>query len=89
MAKRRQLTGASHHHTTTTTPPPYFHAHHATPNPSSPKDSSYELHYIIDPTGWGIQLDMQATTQPSGCSDASRQVKVGGDYNPACDLGSC
>ena len=49
------------------------------------------LHYIIDPTGWGIQLDMDATEQPSGCADAARQlpIKVGDTYNPACDLGAC
>ena len=69
--------------------PPTLRTNHATAPPSSPQGSSYILHYIIDPTGWGIQLDLSATTQPSGCSDAARQVKAGGDYNPACDLGSC
>ena len=54
-----------------------------------PSGNSYALHYIIDPTGWGIQLDMQASSQPSGCSSSARRLRVGGSYNPACDLGSC
>ena len=51
-----------------------------------PSGSSYALHYVIDPTGWGIQLDVQFSSQPSGCSSAARQL---GGGNPACDLGSC
>ena len=52
------------------------------------QDSTYTLHYIIDPTGWGIQLDTSITSEPSGCSDAARQLP-GGTFNPACDLGTC
>ena len=58
-------------------------------SPASVGGALSGLHYIIDPTGWGIQLDMDATEQPSGCSDSARQVGLGGDYNPACDLGEC
>ena len=57
-----------------------------------PSGTSYALHYIIDPTGWGIQLDMQASSQPTGCTESARQIgnlRATGNGNPACDLGSC
>ena len=47
------------------------------------------LHYIIDPTGWGIQLDMNFEAQPSGCSNSLLGAEDGSSYNPACDLGTC
>lgn len=53
-----------------------------------PGSSTYNLHYIIDPTGWGIQLDLMSSSTPSGCSSSSHRLQ-GGDFNPACDLGSC
>ena len=54
-----------------------------------PPPSGYVLHYIIDPTGWGIQLDMNFETQPSGCSNSLLGEEDGSSYNPACDLGTC
>jgi hypothetical protein len=60
------------------------------------------IHYIFDPTGWGIQLDLQFTKGPAGCvgsgdddelndynfrSSQSRRLQGGG--NPACSLGNC
>lgn len=50
------------------------------------------LHYVIDPTGWGIQLDLGLSSAPSDCqgisSEALRFVK-GGTFNPACEPGTC
>jgi len=49
------------------------------------------LHYIFDPTGWGIQTDLRFSTQPSDCN-AAPAVKVGGPgghSNPACEPGTC
>lgn len=55
-----------------------------------PSGSSYSLHYIIDPTGWGIQLDLQSSSSGSLCSTSNAEFNLGGGtYNPACDLGSC
>ena len=54
-----------------------------------PPTSGYVLHYIIDPTGWGIQLDMNFEAQPSGCSNSLLGAEAGSAYNPACDLGTC
>lgn len=51
-----------------------------------PFATGYMLHYIIDPTGWGIQLDMKFAKQPADCSSS---LFLGSDWNPACDLGSC
>merc|ERR1712151_881393 len=50
------------------------------------------LHYIIDPTGWGIQADLSFSSQPNDCSSAevhdfSRRLQ--GSYNPACEPGTC
>jgi len=48
------------------------------------------LHYIIDPTGWGIQADLGFSTGPSDCSsfagNFSRRLQGG---NPACSPGTC
>jgi len=49
-------------------------------------DSASSLHYLIDPTGWGIQLDLSFSNAPAKCKGSAR---FGGDYNPACDLGTC
>jgi len=43
------------------------------------------LHYIFDPTGWGIQVDLRFTKTPKGCSS----VSLNGGGNPACSLGTC
>lgn len=53
-----------------------------------PSGNSYSLHYIIDPTGWGIQLDLQSSSSGSLCS-TSAELELGGSFNPACDLGYC
>merc|ERR1712190_708088 len=50
------------------------------------------LHYIFDPTGWGIQADLSFSSQPSDCSsediaDGFRRLQ--GSYNPACESGPC
>jgi len=48
------------------------------------------LHYIIDPTGWGIQADLGFNTQPTGCqSSQTRRLQPGGGGNPACESGTC
>merc|ERR1711924_227346 len=33
--------------------------------------SSTSLHYVWDPTGWGIQLDLSFTTVPDDCASTS------------------
>jgi len=55
------------------------------------------LHYVWDPVGWGIQLDMQFSSAPSDCSsrrsaaqvfplaENSRKLLSRGTSNPACD----
>merc|ERR1712113_1174744 len=52
------------------------------------------LHYIFDPTGWGIQADLGFSTQPNDCgslvvngSGTTRRLQ--GIYNPACESGTC
>jgi hypothetical protein len=48
------------------------------------------LRSAFDPTGWGIQLDLGFSTQPSDCNaaqDSSRRLQ--GTFNPACDAGTC
>jgi len=49
------------------------------------------LHYIFDPTGWGIQVDLSFTKTMPGCSSDDDEVSlalgIGG--NPACSLGTC
>lgn len=52
--------------------------------------SGYNLHYIIDPSGFGVQVDTKYTSPPKGCSstDAFRR-RLQGHENPACNLGTC
>jgi len=56
------------------------------------------IHYVFDPTGWGIQLDLQFSKGPAKCVGSgdddeldynfeSRRLQGGG--NPACSLGNC
>jgi len=51
------------------------------------------LHYAFDPTGWGIQLDLSFSSQPTDCNAATqtdnflRRLQGGG--NPACEPGTC
>lgn len=59
------------------------------------------MHYVIDPTGWAIQLDLQMSSVPSDCEDTftksqslsstpfSSSLTTGGAFNPACDPGTC
>jgi len=65
---------------------------------SSPMTGSTTMHYMIDPTGWGIQMDMNFKTAPSDCStdntatvfpmDSGRKL-LQSHTNPACDPGTC
>jgi len=54
------------------------------------------LHYVFDPCGWGIQLDlnMQSAGTPQGCSSSSVSstpafVGSSAHDNPACSPGTC
>ena len=47
------------------------------------------LHYVIDPTGFGVQIDTQFSKQPAGCSAANPGPGGDDDFNPACNLGTC
>ena len=54
--------------------------------------NTYNLHYIIDPTGWGVQIDTRYSKEPKGCSSRRRlqgPPSPGGHGNPACNLGTC
>ena len=42
------------------------------------------LHYVFDPTGWAVQLNMVFKRQPSGCP--ARPLS---SNNPMCGGGSC
>ena len=53
-----------------------------------PGASGYTLHYVIDPAGWGVQVDASFTSPPQACASSSLAI-VEGDFNPACDLGTC
>lgn len=49
--------------------------------------SSANLHYIHDPTGWGIQLDMQFSSAPDDCSSSdATQMRTQDHGNPACTI---
>merc|ERR1711934_128089 len=55
---------------------------------------SVAIHYIIDPTGWGIQTDLQYSTAPADCSAAAAKLKqevfpVQDHQNPASTPGTC
>jgi hypothetical protein len=54
---------------------------------------SVSVHYVWDPTGWGIQLDMQFTSVPDDCSSTRRLSSnflspngVGNTFNPVCEI---
>lgn len=50
------------------------------------------MHYIFDPTGWGIQADLSFSTLPTDCSTAMSQTssrRLQGTFNPACEPGTC
>merc|ERR1711865_876929 len=59
--------------------------------------SSATLHYVYDPCGWGIQLDLQFDTAPDDCNTAVAALPTQsasrreGTFNPACDSvdGAC
>jgi len=48
-------------------------------------------HYVIDPTGWGIQTDLQYKSSPKACSSsvANAGRKLLQHTNPACEAGTC
>jgi len=46
------------------------------------------LHYIFDPTGWGIQADLSFSTQPKDCTSTNSLRRLQGG-NPACEPGTC
>jgi len=50
---------------------------------------SYTMHYAIDPTGWGIQMDMNFNSAPSDCSTDQEVFQVQDHTNPACSPGTC
>ena len=45
---------------------------------------STSLHYVVDPTGWLIQLDLGFSSAPSDCATGLRD-----HTNPACSPGTC
>jgi len=65
------------------------------------QSGSVTLHYVYDPCGWGIQLDMRFSSAPSDCSSSAQQLfgnsrrllqqGPGGHTNPACTTlaGAC
>ena len=68
--------------------PDALYACEANPRPSGPR--GLILHYVVDPTGWGIQYGGPYTTAPKACANATLGDAPFGDvYNPACDLGTC
>ena len=68
--------------------PDALYACEANPRPSGPR--GLILHYVVDPTGWGIQYGGPYTTAPKACANATLGGAPFGDvYNPACDLGTC
>lgn len=47
-------------------------------------------HYAIDPTGWGIQMDMMFSGTVNACSSGSSKSRMLlQQSNPACDDGTC
>ena len=55
-----------------------------------PGASGYDLHYVIDPAGWGVQVDTSFSSAPTKCSSSTTVGgPPGGNFNPACDLGTC
>jgi hypothetical protein len=48
-------------------------------------------HYIIDPTGWGIQADLQFRSSPEACSNSVQNSgrNLLQHTNPACNDGTC
>ena len=57
----------------------------ANPRPSGPQ--GLILHYVVDPTGWGIQYGGPYSVAPRACTAGETALR--GDANPACDLGTC
>jgi hypothetical protein len=49
------------------------------------------LHYIFEPTGFGIQADLSFSTQPNDCNSAVQNSsrRLQGSFNPACSSGTC
>jgi hypothetical protein len=54
-----------------------------------PPSGGSSMHYIFDPTGWGIQVDLGFSTEPDDCkSSADNKRRLQGS-NPACSPGTC
>jgi len=48
------------------------------------------LHYAFDPTGWGIQMDLNFNTMPNDCTVSQKSSRrLQGMSNPACEPGTC
>jgi len=47
------------------------------------------LHYIYDPTGWAVQLNMNFSKPPRGCSTQRRARSLSASVNPMCSGGTC
>ena len=47
------------------------------------------LHYVVDPTGWGIQYGMPYSIAPAKCASNATLFDLADVHNPACDLGTC
>ena len=45
------------------------------------------LHYVYDPTGWVVQLNVNITKLPRGCDVADDDAAA--SSSPMCDGGTC
>merc|ERR1712216_735880 len=73
--------------------------HYCETSQSIGSSQSASVHYVFDPTGWGIQLDISFSSAPKDCSSSMTQQKqrlngrglLAGHVNPACtiDLSKC
>ena len=70
--------------------PYYFCQPDIVPPPNASFTGTYSLHYVIDPTGWGVQIGAPFSHEPSGCSSSVLlDWSDDGNFNPACNLGLC
>jgi len=64
-----------------------FHYCEASEMPGGSVGSSVTVHYVWDPTGWGIQLDLNFASLPDDCkTTASKGRRLQSQGNPACTL---
>ena len=47
------------------------------------------LHYVFDPTGWAVQLNMNFSRFPRGCNANATGAARLGASSPMCDGGTC